>query len=364
MSTPILGVRYTRTFNDPVWRALGRPPLLADRDLLVLGEYVPGVGTAGVIEGIPLTDVEANSSGIISLSVPDTVHRNKMFWGEVQCTAPGQEFENCWVAGRDPDLITAATTNCVKSYGASIYHSTWTDCTIDPSPWQTQRGKQIKATLGFQGGNFTFRRGEIKNVEDCVSHLGHDVMAGEASTYTHETIIEQSWLHKTFYDNGDHVARSDKRLHSDVIQLQTGKNITIRGNMLGGARDITGYRTWPNGYNSGDDGWNAAIQIAQAVSTDAPAQIENVLIEQNFIAGGTSGINHGYQTVRPNTFATTVIKDNKFFARGTGCGTSANGPGTYDTGNGYYVIRSTSLASTYTGNTIYETGAAVPISNG
>lgn len=364
MSAPVLGVRYSRTHGDPVWRALGRPPLLPDRDLLVPGAYIPGPGTVGVIEGITLDNVEANGSGIIALTTANATYENKMFWGEVQPQAPGITFINCWVTGRDPDLITTATTNCVKSYGASVYHSEWIDCTIDPMPWQTVRGKPIKATLGFQGGNFTFSRGEITNVEDCVSHMGHDVMAGEASTFTHETIIEQSWLHKTFYDNGDHVARTDKRLHSDIIQLQTGKNITVRYNMLGGARDMVGYRTWPNGYNSGDDGWNAAIQIAQAVSADASAQIENVLIEGNWIAGGTSGINHGYQAVRPNTFATTEVKNNRFFMRGTGWGTSATGPGTYETGNGYYIIRSTSLAATYTGNVIHETGASVPISNG
>lgn len=364
MSPVVLKQFYTRVWPDTVFRMPGRPPLLADRELLVPGAYIPGPGTAGVIEGVPLTDVEANSSGIITLSTPNTVHRNKMFWGSVQCTAPGQEFENCWVAGRDPDLILTAATDCIKSYGASVYRSTWTDCTINPMPWQTVRGKTIKATLGVQGGNLTMRRCEITNVEDCISHMGHDVMAGEASVYTHETVIEQCWLHKTFYDNGDHIARTDKRLHSDVIQLQTGKNITIRYNMLGGSRDMVGYRTWPNGYNSGDDGWNAAVQIAQAVSTDATAQIEDVLIEGNWIAGGTSGINHGYQSVRPNTFSTTTVRNNRFFTRGTGWGTSATGPGTYETGNGYYIIRSASLASTYTGNVIHETGAPVTISNG
>ena len=68
--------------------------------------------------------------------------------------------------------------------------------------------------------------------------------------------------------------------------------------------------------------------------------------------------------MRPNTFATTEVKNNRFFARGTGWGTSATGPGTYETGNGYYIIRSTSLAATYTGNVIHETGASVPTSNG
>lgn len=356
---------WTRSFADPVWRSPGRAPLNL-RDHLVLGVDRPGPGTAGVLsENLSLfTHREAPTSGIFNLNVPDTVHRNIVFWGEVQTTAPNQRFENCWVTGRHPDLISSAATNCVKSYGASVYHSVWIDCTIDPMLWQTERSVPIKATLGFQGGNFTFRRGHIQNVEDCVSHMGHDVMAGESSTSTHETIIEQSWLHKTFYDNGDHVARSDKRLHSDVIQLQTGKNITIRGNMLGGARDMVGYRTWPNGYNSGDDGWNAAIQIAQAVSTEAPAQIENVLIDQNWIAGGTSGINHGYQAVRPNTFGSTTVSNNRFFTRGTAWGTSATGPGTYETGNGYYIIRSASLTATYTGNVIHETGAPVTVNNG
>ena len=355
---------YSRTYLDPVFRSQGRPPLLQDRSLLVSGTYIPGPTTTGVIEGIPRTDVEANSSGIINLNTSGMTYRNYNFWGEIQCTAPGIILENCWVMGRNPDLISSPTTNCVKSYGASIYRSTWFDCTINPMPWQSVRGKPIKATLGIQGGNITMIRCEITNVEDGISHLGHDVMAGEASVYTHETWIEQCWLHKMFYDNGDHVARTDKRLHSDVIQLQTGKNITIKNNMLGGSRDMVGYRTWPNGYNSGDDGWNAAIQIAQAVSTDPTAQIEEVLIEGNWIAGGTSGINHGYQTVRPNTFETTVIKDNRFFTRGTGWGTSATGPGTYESGNGYYIIRSTSLATTYTGNVIHETGTPVTINNG
>lgn len=365
MSTPIPGVTYARTHGDPLrWRAFGRADLSLGRDSLIPGSYIPGPSTTGVLPGVALTPREANASGYCTLSTANEVIENVEFWGTVQATAPGIVLKNCAIRGRNPNLITSVATECVRSYGANNYRMTLIDCTIDPAAWLDERDIPIKATLGVHGGNIELYRCNITNVEDAVSHLGHSVMGGEASTSTHRTIVEQCWLHGMFFDNGDHIARSDKRLHSDVFQIQTGKNITVRYNMLGGARDMAGYRTWPNGYNSGDDGWNAAFQIAQAVSTDPAAQIENVLIEGNWIAGGTSGINHGYQAVRPNAFASTIIRNNRFFTRGTGWGTSANGPGTYDSGNGYYIIRSASLASTYSGNVIHETGNPVPITNG
>ena len=364
MSTPIPGVTYVRSRLNPAeWLAPNRPSLLSERDSLVLGTYIPGPGTTGVLPGTNLTTREANSSGYVTLSTPNQTIRDTEFWGTVQFNAPGIRLENCALRGKNPNLITS-TSECLRSYGENNYHGVLVDCTIDPLPWQEERGIPLKAILGVHGGNVELYRCEITNVEDAWSHLGHSVMAGESSVRSHFSVLEQSWCHRMFFTNGPSVTQSGRRTHSDVFQIQSGKNITIRGNMLGGARDMTGYRTWPDGYNSGDDAFNAALQVAQGVDASDDALVENVIFDRNWVAGGTSGVNHSYSSARPNTFATMSVTNNRFFTRGTGWGTAANESGGYDSGNGFYITRSASLAAEYSGNVNHETGLPVTITNG
>ena len=357
-------VTYTRTHADPAsWRAPGRASIAVGRDFLVLGTYMPGPSTTGVLPGTQLTPVEGNSSGVILLSDEGRTYENLEFWGAVQFRAPGIKVRNCAFRGRNPNLISGVS-ECIRSYGVNNYHAVLTDVTIDPSPWFDDRDIPLKAQLGIHGGNLEVYRAHITNVEDAWSHLGHEPMAGEESVNAHLSVLEQSWCHRMYFDNGPHITQSGNRTHSDVFQIQSGKHIRVRGNVLGGARDMTGYRTWPNGYNSGDDAFNAAIQIAQGVSASADALVEDVLFEYNWIGGGTSGVNHSFSSERPNSFASTRIRNNRFFTRGTGWGEAANNAGGYDSGNGHYIIRSATLSSDYSGNVIHESDLPVTITNG
>ena len=67
---------------------------------------------------------------------------------------------------------------------------------------------------------------------------------------------------------------------------------------------------------------------------------------------------------RPNTFATMSVTNNRFFTRGTGWGAAANESGGYDSGDGFYIICTASLAAEYSGNVNHETGLPVTITNG
>lgn len=365
MSTPIPGVTYTRThFDSAQWRAPGRAALSVGRDALVPGTYIPGVGTTGVIAGTTLTPVEASASGNILLTEAGRTYENMEFWGQVQFRAPGITLRNCAIRGRNPDTLTE-NTGCIKSFDTTCYHATLIDCTIDMTPWVDERGasKMSGLTFGIHGGNLELYRCEITGVQDGWNFVGHTLMAGASSFADMFTVIEASWIHGMYFEN-DFPGTSDKRFHSDCFQFNTGKNIDIRYNLIGGHRDMTGYRTWPNGYNSGDDAWNAAFMIKQELDASEASRIDNVRIHGNWIAGGTAGINHYFVASRPNAFATMEVTDNRFLQRGAGWGTSASGPGTYDSGNGWYVIRSSQIAATYSGNVIHETGTPVPITTG
>src|SRR5699024_1800716 len=118
------------------------------------------------------------------------------------------------------------------------------------------------------------------------------------------------------------------------------KNITIRGCMLGGVREGTGYVRWGRnapaeagtmlggsplftytGRNDGDDHANAVMMIKQEVKgrEDLDPKIENVLIEKNFISGGNTAINIStadQPAPYGQDWSSMTIRDNRFFLRG------------------------------------------------
>lgn len=355
----------------------GGRPFMVGRDGLVAGVDKPTAQTTGVHDGVELTPVYPPAGQYVIALSPGT-YENQMFWGQVRpqqsSNANEYVFRNCWFAGADfnwsnYDTNLTGLVFCGPSSSNLQSHLVFVDCTFNPKVWfdghplrpagwtpSAEAPARQAQTAGVHGGNFELRRCEIVNAQDGVNYVGTNVSS---------CLVELSWIHGNYFRN-DWYGPSDGRCHSDAFQFNVGSNVTLRGNILGGHRDMTGYRTWPGGYNSGDDAWNAAIMLKQERSNTTVDKIENVLIEKNWIYGGTAGINFPYNPSHPNTFSTTIIRDNRFGARGSGWRASANGPGTYETGqqDGWYIIRSTSLAASITGNIIEGTGSAVPIQNG
>lgn len=392
-----------RVLTEDGWlQGVGLDYLLVDRDALVPGTYVPGPATAGVRPSTVLTDIEkepqypnyidleapglgadpeilANGVPIGSLSAGIHGYR---FWGSVRFRSPGIVARECVFAGPDPALVPGGinASSCIQCYGNFPDHFEVIDCTISPLPWVAERGRTPNARImGFQGGNFTARRCEIIGT-DAISYQGPN---GSAQT-AHDAyaLIEANWMHFGIYQNDFYPPGADDgQSHNDAFQTTFGKNITLNGNLMGGHRDVSGYLVWPNGYNAGDDFWNAGIMLQQATGMNDTYLIENVTITNNWIAGGTASINHPFHASMPNRFPDTVISDNKILLREDDWGHKKRGDGPGQPGyradtdrvGGYYLLRSTQHEATYENNTIAtlspdgtwtDTGTPVPISNG
>lgn len=362
MAAPIPGVVYTSTPSAPgQWKAPGRPPLTGtSRDLLVPGTYIPGPGTTGPKPGTVLEDINPTSGHTILFNNPDEYVKGKRFWGEVHTRAPGVIFEDCEFMLADPSLPYTQNTEhgAIKAYGPLHYHCTLIDCRITSRPWVTLRGRQSPSprSMGMHGSDFTMLRCEVTDVQDGTNFVGHGDRYMERYTQ-----IWQSWIHGMFFMNAWEAGPSDKRTHSDVLQWGTGRNYDIQYNMLGGVRDMVGYRTWPGGYNSGDDAWNAVMMIVQQLSNADDARLENIIVNHNWMGGGTAGINHVFMNSRPNDFATMSVTNNIFLPRGSGYAASATGPGTLSSGDGWPILRGVGLASLYNNNTWLNTGLPVKV---
>jgi len=356
-------------------------PSSSDRTSLVQGAYIPSASTTGPLPGTTFTDMEANVAGYISLTTTDATYNGVRFWGEVRCQAPGIKFTNCTFHSGWP--LTNNYGNCFKSYGAGYYHWVAENCTFDPSAWTTERGypaitsSNYFITRGVHGGNMTLRWCEIVNCEDGVNSVQSNVapdVGGDPGSPRPDglpvTDIDRCWIHKCNYVNGppySDTGQSGGSPHCDAFQFNTGSHIYIRGSMLGGPRDTTGYQVWPNGYNAGDDYSNAAIMLQQESDSTALRWIEDVLIENNFLSGGTAIVNINYKNT--NTLSGVTIQNNKLFQRKAGDGVYMTDGVLSNTNGGYGLYLATgsspsSLECTWTNNTVYETGATLPFTYG
>lgn len=101
----------------------------------------------------------------------------------------------------------------------------------------------------------TFRRVNISGTVDGMVVYGSGVK------------VSQSYLHDFAHFDHD-PSRGGRPSHDDAIQVQAGKNISIRGNTLEGA-------------------YNAAVQVTQDIGTT-----RNLAINNNWIAGGGCSLNY------------------------------------------------------------------------
>ncbi|WP_437623011.1 hypothetical protein [Sorangium sp. So ce1151] len=359
---------------------------VTDRTALVPGTYLPGPTTTGPIWTGAFQQMEASSGTTIRLTTPNVTYRRVEFWGTVVPKAKGIKFDECIFRGPDPSMLPE-TRALLTNFGDNPPHVVIENSLFDPEAWITKRGKSapahngnpagqlMQSQFGIHGGNFTLRWSEIRNVEDGVNFVGRT-----ADWTNQQTTVEMSWIHAGEYKNGTGTP-SDGRTHNDAFQFNAGRNVVLRGNVLGGPRDMVGYRTWPNGYNSGDDYSNASIMFKQEVDDSDMRKLANILIEDNFFWGAVAGLNHHYVASRKNDFATTTIRDNFFVERqmGWGNGLTASeddhsvGVETQARPSaGWYVVRSPEIRSTYQNNriiTVNEDGSfvvrgEVPISRG
>ena len=379
--TAIPNLRYV--FDGSNFIAPGRPFLPGpavvpvtgtNRDALILGSYIPGmtVDTVGLSDpNATWTDVFGDSTGYIYIdsvaTAGDTVTnpiRDTRYWGKVKVrTTADAYFANCQFYNRLPEDMYAASVGsnggCIENFGAAPPLVHLTDCLLDPKAWfdagiSAYWGHPVQ--VGIHGGNFIAKRTEFRNCQDGINYVGPNT---DVSADAAQCLVQACWIHKNFYlkpwTGPGSPASQDT--HSDAFQFNTGKNITIEYNLLGGQFDPVGYNASP-AYNSGDDCHNSGIMIQQEVSLANSNLVSNVLIQNNWLAGGAATVNANLKN--GNTGADWVCQNNKIARRGT---TEWAGPG-------YSIYRNGGLAMSFTGNVIWDwngaidgTGVPAPIVN-
>lgn len=359
----------------------------------------PTAATTGLDGSIAFADmIDVVGSGTVPAHTTSTTtpQVGKIFWG-IEKWNTTATYRNCIFAGPAPDTWPESTPGnpsygCTQNYGTGPVMAEMYDCLYDPSLWLTARapgGAQPKLNrynIGHHGGNVRLYRCEIKNVSDGINFIGPNGSAAAANAG--EFLMQQCFLHKALYGNNLYPP-NDGQPHCDGFQTNYGKNITLRGNVIGGARDKTGYLIWPGGYNSGDDFWNTAIILKQEAAPDRGTAgtaeeigaIENVLIEGNWLTGGNATVNQTTVGAYPSSWQNVVIRNNRFGRRLPGweqkMAPSKDASGNYipystavrndspaAPNYGYYIIRPSVYSSFYSGNVMEDDGSAVPFTNG
>ncbi len=186
---------------------------------------------------------------------------------------------------------------------------------------------------GVQGSNLTVRRSEIVRGTDGVGLM---TAAGNA-------LIETSWIHDGAYATWTASTPEPKpshanlATHNDGVQIQRGKNLTIRGNFIGGVHGTIA--------GSGDDYDTSCVMIGQAVDSSYANKIDNVLVEKNWFRGGAASVNLFYRN--GNDLSGVTIRGNRFLRD-----------------RGYYILKGAGVKARIEGNVFDDTGAPVTIHNG
>ena len=379
--------------TDSGWQSRGRTTRsVSSRSSLVGGSYIPDASTTGPTVS-SWTNQEANSAGVISLTTANLVCTNTTHWGEVRHQAPGISHNNCRFAGPDLNLVYAGTYGSsgagtlVKSYGSGYYHWIAENCLFDPNLWIDERGRTAMTDATFiaidaiDGGDCELRWCQIRNIVDGL-HFFHAENISDsgntgwstgitASASTRFAVVDRCFIEKSVYVAGDTYrarpgAQSDGRPHCDGAQIMQGANLWITGSMIGGVRDSVGYTTWPNTGNPGNTGndyANACLMIKQegTYSSGDVHWLTNILIENNFLEGGSATVNSAVNS--GNDLSGVTVRNNKFFARqyGWGLNVDTNGtPTSSHSGYGWQVAMSGTPVPSWSGNTVYETGVTIP----
>ena len=188
----------------------------------------PGAGNTGVPAGTKLTVHD----GDLTITQAGATYDRLDVHGFVTVAAPDVTIKNSIIRGGS----TTASRGVVQSTNANVKNLVIQDSEI--------RVEHPSNTLdGIDGGNFTLRRVEVNGGVDNVHAFKDNVT------------IEDSWLHgANFFSVG---ANGDGGpSHNDGVQVLGGKNITVTGSRIEGAR-------------------NAAMMVSQSAGATVNLQVRN-----------------------------------------------------------------------------------------
>lgn len=253
----------------------------------------------------------------------------------------GVVIDRCHVRG--PDITgTSAVPAIIMSNNDDLRGAVIRDSTIE--------GGGSMWAGAVRGGNYRAERVHVTNVPDGFS----------LTSVLGNVTLEACWIHHGLYGEwavGTPVLPTGGNCytHADGVQFHRGKNYLIRGCHIGGRRandPLTGkaylqHTGHAADINAGDDLYNSALMIKQEVDDTAANKIENVLIERNWLEGGTATVNMAGG--RGNLFESLTVRDNIFPRAAKGAVQ-------------FYILRTPGVG-VFIGN-VHEDGAPVAISRG
>jgi hypothetical protein len=342
------------------------------RDSLVYGEYKPDASTVGPLPGTVLQQfgTSATSTDFVA-TANNQVIQNMEIWGSVNLKSfTGVKIQNCRIHGT---LARGVDTAHVFGSGGNLRGATIVDCALvgrpvtvpasyngvaNPDAGAVNQGNEW--CCGIIGGNYTVLRTEMINTSDGLSLNSQVGNVTAKGCWIHNGWFNE-WTPEQATPSGGparyypYSTGTAHYTHVDGIQFHRGRNYTFVGNRIGGTRVPGDHNVTPshkNAINSGDDMYNAALMIQQNVDNTDANKIENVLIDRNWLAGGTCTLN--ITLTNGNYFTSMQITNNRF-TRSTW-------------GQQYYVLRQHDAAGVYvanfSGNVYEDDGTPVTITSG
>jgi hypothetical protein len=294
---------------------------VSPRSSLVLGSYKPGAGTAGLLAGVPLEQVNTT-----------------MTYGKYI------QFKNCWFRGsptENKDLVTSTNAN--------ISNILFEDCLF-------RAQKPQWATAAVRGGHHTtFSRCEFRGCVDGISQANSQGYTGDQAIK-----VYGCWFHNMAYFSPDPGAAGgvyDNASHVDLIQIRGGMNFHFKGNnfdamldpAIGQAStpsqdkpelDANGQPTGKTLHISGNKYYPHLAATSVLMCSPMLGELKNVVMENNWINGGSYSINMG-----GFVSGTVTIKNNKW-GRDMRLGRTAT------------IIAQRGMPLTISGNTFSDDGTA------
>jgi hypothetical protein len=264
-----------------------------------LPTVAPGATGTGVPDGTALTTLTAsnkpypgdafNADGnVFTINTPNAVYDGWRFDAFVDVRAPGVRLTRSMFRGGASTAVDRGLLYVVPETSAVGQPSALIeDATFIP------RAPSYRID-GIRGSNFTARRIEIAGVVDGMHIHGtttrSDPNAGNV-------LLEASWIHDLTYYSV--VPGHTDGSHNDAVQIIGGRNITLRGNTLVGAR-------------------NAAVMVRPGRNT-----IANVTITRNWAGNGACTLN--LDNNPDTTMSGISITDNQIYRDSTyNCGIAIN----------------------------------------
>jgi polygalacturonase len=216
-------------------------------------------------------------------------------YGVIGVNVANVVIRNCRIRGDNNN------TPLIIAYGINCKNLLVEDCTIIPD-------NPLRGPFGYEGGDaitghdFTIRRCNIQHTQDGIGVFNTNNRNGDMAV-----VIEQNYIDNLSFHSPD-LTRSaaDNKTHNDVIQIQGGHNIVVRGNNLRGFIDPSPAVSRMGSYaGTLREHWcNAVMQTTQGVGTVGEVVIENNWIDGGGISLNISGVYANFGRIWNNRFGT------------------------------------------------------------